>query len=374
MLFIQDFPKQQGHTFRASEPLDPNTPKSDGISALRSLFDGFDTVNKIFDPVVEEGSVNETETGTERQYGYWRSEDKTDNVEAGVKQGANEIADAGEDDNEDDKDETDKDIQSDERVQYAAQQPYPQTTSTEEEYTRARSYPRATNYESNPRAERTVTRRRMVVTGSGDGRQETRETHRTVQTHGTSGQYQPSESRRQTSQTNTYRSQPQRSQSVTYSYPLQTHRNTNTRYQTGSREAVRGPRYDGPVYVDSNGHYIDAQGRHLDSTGRYYDVSGRYADARVTHTVTYQSGVPNEGTRYYDVPRQQAGHYDTRRQSVSEGSSSSGVANQYVDGSQPRPVNSYGGTQFYSSGTSGTSFQSNFNPVTSQISSDPVSD
>ena len=394
--------------------------------------DGFDTINKIFDPVVEEGGIHETETGTERQYptNGGGSEETTKTVDA------EKVAAIEEDD---------ADIQNDD-VKYDAQRPYPQTSSTEEEYTRhssssSRNPSRDGGHESH------VTTRRVVVTGSDDEEAQT-----TVEVLGTNdnNQYRPAQTR-----TDTYRNQRQSSNpyntyptrrtqsqpSRTYTSRSQTDRRTVGRAQPRTREEIRGQRYDGPIYRDNHGHNIDAQGRHLDSTGRYYDVSGRYTDASVTHSVTYsgpnsggrhtggssssgrqtsgssygdrqtsgssyrgrptgvsssgdrltggrqtgdrqtggrqtgnrqtggrQTGGSSSGGRYYDAPdRSQSGYYDNSRQQVTGGSSGR-VPNQYVD-SQSRPVDSYGGTQFYSGGSN---YQTTYNPSTSQISSSSV--
>jgi len=171
----------------------------------------------------------------------------------------------------------------------------------------------------------------------------------------------------------------------------------SSEYQS-SRPEQRGPRYTGPRYVDNHGHYVDQYGRHLDSTGQFYDISGRYQDAIMTRTqtTTYtggsgtgsgtsQSGYRTQGGSDASGYRTQGGsdlsgyrtqggsdltssRYQTGGSSGSRYPSSGGEFE--VDRSQSRPVNSYGGTQFYSGGTT---YRTTYDPIVSQISSDPVS-
>lgn len=372
---MQDYPRVEGRTFRASEPLDPSNPRSLGPSALQNVFGDFETVNNIFDPVVEEGEARESETGTERQIEKQYNDTLKSKFDSAEEK--NDISKDGDNSNI-------KDIQNDGDVEYAAQRPYPQTSSTEEEYYRSRSYPSGTQYRETVEPGRQVTRRRMTVTGSGDGG-ETHTTYETYETVGgsqSSGGSQPSD----TSRTYTYQRQPTRSRTYTYqtqgqpsqsnTYSSQGQAADRSRYY--SRGEVRGQRYDGPRYVDNMGHYIDAQGRHLDSTGRYYDISGRYSDARVTHTGTYQtdSSGSQSGTRYYDVGESPSryssgGDYvptsDGRTSNTYSGGTQ--VSNTYSGSSGRNYDQDQQGQQFYSGGSS---YRTTYDPITSQISSDPV--
>lgn len=385
--FQKDYPQVNGRTFRASEPLDPKSPKAANARSPQNLFDSFETVNEIFQPQVEAADKNHDETADEEHS------------------------------NDEDEEENDLDTSqfAGSTTEYAAQYPYSETTESERGssiYPHQQRDPQRYGYQSGDGVQQTVTSRRVTLVGRGSDTPETGyedqssyNTQRRVYTSGnghsssssSSIQYDPHSSGSR------YVSSDRRSPSNYNSqYSTDQSGSSGTGYQN-SRTEVRGPYYGGERYIDSNGHYVDAQGRHLDSTGRYYDVSGRYADAIMTRTSAYHTpgtGSPHniESSRYtsggsgydssgryvtgqsseggyYDrdgryVSSTSGGYYDSQGRYVSRaGDTYDRTETSRVDNTQSRPVDSYGGTQFYSSGNR---YQTTYDPVTSQISDDPT--
>lgn len=376
----QDYPHVEGRTFRASEPLDPKSSDTVNGDPPQNIFEAFETKNEIFQPEVDTENLEEPSEDTAES-----------NVEQNTGNGKENVTGTEEE----------------KTTTYGAQYPYSETSVSGGDY--YSSLPQAgtssQGYQTDDGLQHSVTSRRVVLAGRGP------DTSRTgvsdTGNYGTSRrytEYQASQTSRtgQTYQTSGTSYDSQYGRPYSGSRQLSTERRfysgsnggiTGNNRNPNTRTEARGPYYGGPVYVDSNGHYVDAQGRHLDSTGRYYDTSGRYQDAIMTgfqtfrHTVSGTSGTPTYNTRtsssQYNSPRRYSsgtspsgGYYDSEGRYISGSSNldsgvSYGTTNQdggYVDTSQSRPVDSYGGTQFYSSGRS---YQTTYDPVVSQISSDP---
>ncbi|KAL4224829.1 hypothetical protein ACF0H5_015525 [Mactra antiquata] len=340
----QDYPHVDGRTFRASDPIDPNGPSSDQ-SAPENLFN-FDVASEIFQPQLGE----DTPESDNNVNGNNNSNEQRNDVSESQTAAASEaesttVQEANEDQTSERSEQVVTNVQND--VSHAGQPSQSGYSDTSRVHTvpsgssrtqhGSRQYGHSTPTDGTG-TRNSMTSRRVVLAGGGAD---------------TGSSYQ---------QTPYYRG------------------STSSHNSQSSIPEVRGPYYGGQRYVDSNGHYVDAQGRHLDSTGRYYDVSGRYPDATMTRTVTYQGSSGNTdnvyrgntGTSYsggsgssvggdYDYGRSRGGRLDSTGRYIESGSSQ-------IDPSRSRPVNSYGGTQFYSSGNT---YQTTYNPITSQISSDP---
>jgi len=379
-----------GRTFPASDPLDPNGPLA---STRQDFFKDFETVNEIFQPNVQ---------GESEQLGD--AFDETDTPETNP--------DTPPDDSITKSDDTktpDADAEAHPQDDgYGAQYPYPETTRTS-------GYHQGSGQVGNPSPyDQSYESRRTVLTGrSGEPTTHTEyvsrvQTNRNLESQTHSGSQYPT-----SGSSNTYNRQ---YQSGTQ-YPTGGTGTQYSGYQT-SGSSTRGAYYDGPRYIDNNGHYIDANGRHLDSTGRYYDTSGRYQDATVTRTVTYRGG-PTTAQRYTDSSGQSFSYLDsagstgrqyggslptgsTGRQyggSLPTGSTGTQYSGSLPTGSTGRqygeslptgtsssnygsgaytdqygtteiggtPINSVG-TQFYSGGQG---YPATYDPVVSQISNDP---
>ena len=346
------------------------------------MFEGFNTESQLFQPEIENAESAKSETDTDIDEETSEEEDNKRN-------------------------ETDTKTQR----TYGAQYPYTETTSRNAESVQESQQQ---SYQGNDGVQHTVTSRRVVLAGRGsdtpDNRQYSSHTTRTeVEYH------QPSQSSGSRTGNTPRTGDSSYSNQYGYRYPsnsrtMVTNRRVYTgsgtnqqynRYNTGtSRTEVRGAPYNGPRYIDNNGHYVDAQGRHLDSTGRYYDVSGRYNDATMTRMQTFQhvysgnngglgqpsrttyntgtnSGYYNNNRRYTSRTGSSNGYYDSSGRfipyqsgTVYSNQGGGGSSSSYVDADRSRPVNSYGGTQFYSGGSS---YQTTYDPITSQISSESVS-
>ncbi|XP_060606693.1 uncharacterized protein LOC132758989 [Ruditapes philippinarum] len=84
------------------------------------------------------------------------------------------------------------------------------------------------------------------------------------------------------------------------------------------------------------------------------------------------SGYYNNNRRYTSGTSSSNGYYDSSGRFIpyQSGTYGNNQGGSYVDAAdRSRPVNSYGGTQFYSGGSS---YQTTYDPITSQISSDPT--
>lgn len=349
--------------------MDPNSAQTIHGDPPQSVFQTFETKNEIFQPEVD----TEGPGGYEEAHSEGAIEQTTDKNEG------NETYT---------KEKT--------KTEYGAQYPYSETSVAGHAYNGSLPHSGTQSHRTDDGYQHTVTSRRVVLAGRGQDTSGYSGTDQ-YETRGTI--HQPSHTSRP--------GYPSRTHDASFStqyerhYPgarqLPTERRFHSGYTGGntgadnyqnSRTEVRGPYYGGQIYVDSNGHYVDDQGRHLDSTGRYYDISGRYQDAVMTGTQTYThtgSRTPSSNSRtssgYYDNRRftsgtsSSGGYYDSNGRyigsnpggSISYDSNSRGGG--YVDGSQSRPIDSYGGTQFYSSGRS---YQTTYDPIVSQISSDPV--
>lgn len=342
--------------------MDPNSTHTIHGDPPLSVFQTFETKNKIFQPEIDTESPGDYEEAHSES----AVEKTTSNNEG-----------------------NDTYTEEKTRTEYGAQYPYSETSVAGQEYSGSQPHSGAQSHRTDDGYQHSVTSRRVVLAGrgpdtseySGSNQYETRGTiHQPSQT---SRSGYPSRTQDSSFSSQYVRPYPGGRQVATERRVISGHtsRNTGTDNYQNSRTEVRGPYYGGQVYVDNNGHYVDAEGRHLDSTGRYYDISGRYQDAVMTGTQTYThagSRTPGTSSGYYDNRRftsgtsSGGGYYDSNGRYIGS-NPAYGSTNQgggYVDGSQSRPIDSYGGTQFYSSGRS---YQTTYDPIVSQISSDPVS-
>ncbi|KAH3877447.1 uncharacterized protein LOC127871461 [Dreissena polymorpha] len=360
----KDYPYVNGRTFRASAPLSPTARvKAEIPQSLAS----FEPVNTIMQPEIDNIEEGGAKDGVIERRLDGRKSDKTAALGGGFVPG-----DDG-DDEEDEAEDGDSDHDQEGTTQYGAQLPYVHTTSEE--------VGRNTD-ESGQTV--SVTRRRVVLTANGTGSDPSRSGYGMdgrypgYSTGDRSyGSYYPSEART-TSDSRTAGVVSGNTRNTGGGYDSTGSRYTGSRYPT-SRPEERGAYYSGPRYIDSNGHYVDAQGRHLDSTGRYYDTSGRYQDAHTNQRVTQVSGGEEESERREYGTKQgyqyvgngryvPTGSSPTRYTSGSGYQTGTRTSEVEVDRSQSRPVNSYGGTQFYSGGAN---YRTTYDPIVSQISSDP---
>ena len=71
LFILQGDTRPPGRTFKASEPLDPNSAKPQPLSQIEQgepvpVFEGFDTVDEIFQPIVEGGTEQAVDIDEEK--------------------------------------------------------------------------------------------------------------------------------------------------------------------------------------------------------------------------------------------------------------------------------------------------------------------
>lgn len=287
--YQRDYPQVDGRTFRASEPLDPNSPRTRDTGSPQNLLDGFEVQNEIFQPEVDAAA----NSGSNERTGEVHSTNDSDVTRGNDGQESLPTERSTAD--------------------FAAQYPYSETTVAGRQYSSSGTQPY--RYTGSHQSQ-------SHYSGYQPSRTEARGSYyggpRYIDSN---GHYVDAQGRHLDSTGRYY------DISGRYSDAIMTRTSAYhvSGQQTGGVGRVDGDRSG---YYDNEGRYTSGSDRRYPSGG-YYDSERRYVTS-------------GGGTGYYDSQ----GRYVSSRTGTYEDTGASGV-----DSSQSRPVDSYGSTQFYSGGS-----------------------